>query len=87
MGPNSPTVPMAAIWEPNLVSMTPASRNIGTRVPSAVVVRASPTTTVSRATPTDTRAKAAPRPMTSDIPHPMPASRRGWPLICCRFSS
>ncbi len=36
---------------------------MGTSVPRAVVVRASPTTRVSRASPAETRAKAAPSPI------------------------
>ena len=87
MGPNSPTVPMAETNEPNLVSQTPASRRMGTSVPSAVVVRARPTTTVSSARPADTRAKAAAKPMASDTPHPAAASLRGRPRIFSRSSS
>ncbi len=87
MGPNSPTVPMAEMYDPNRVSMTWASRSMGTRVPRAVVVRARPTTTVSRARPLETRAKAAPSPMAREMAQPAAASSSGLPRILCRSSS
>ena len=43
---------------PNDVFSTPASRRIGSRVPSAVVVRHSPTTTVSMTSPVPCRTDA-----------------------------
>ena len=87
MGPNSPTVPMAEMYAPNRVSITWASRSMGTRVPSAVVVRARPTTTVSRASPEETRAKATPAPMAREMAQPAAASSKGLPLIFWRSSS
>ena len=44
IGPNSPMLPTARMWRPIGVDSTPLSCRIGSRVPSAVVLRASPVT-------------------------------------------
>ena len=72
---------------PNGVVRMSASRSMGSRVPSAVVVRTSPITSVLRANPVDTSTAARPKAMLSDTNQPTQACTRGWPLMRCRSIS
>lgn len=87
IGPNSPTEPMARTKAPMRVPATPESRSIGRRVPSAVVVSASPIRRLDRAKPSVTNTNASPKPSTSDIAHPSAARVSGEPLILLRSMS
>lgn len=59
----------------------PASRTIGSSVPSAVVVSASPIISVDRPSPTSIRTKANVNATTKDRPQPAAARLSGLPLI------
>ena len=78
MGPNSPIDPTARIVGPNDVFSTPSSRRIGSRVPSAVVVRHMPTTTASMTSPVAGRMAPTPRASRSEASHDV-AARPRWP--------
>ncbi len=68
IGPNSPMAPTDRTDGPNFVCSTPASRRIGSRVPSAVVVRHSATTTWSRTRPVEWSTSPTPNARRSETP-------------------
>ena len=86
IGPNSPTAPAAVRKCPKRVSSMPRSRSIGSSVPMAVVVSASPTSRPESTTPSRARTTATTRPTTNEISQPptprlMGAPRSFWKLI------
>jgi hypothetical protein len=87
MGANSPTLPIAISRVPKRPSDRPASRTIGSSVPSAVVVRARPITISSMTVPISTSVAAIAMARTSEMIHPLIASWSGRPRTRERSSS
>ncbi len=82
MGKSSPTAPAARTYRPNSPESMSLSCRMGSSVPSAVVVRASPIGTKSRTYPTEPRPATAPTAMTALSAQPAMASLPG----CSRSS-
>ena len=87
IGANSPTLPIAIIRAPKRPANMPPSRSIGSSVPRAVVVRASPITMASSTVPIAVRTAAISKAKASEIAHPAAASSRERPRMRGRSSS
>ena len=81
MGPNSPTAPAPITSVPNGVVSSSLSRRIGISVPSAVVVRATPTRSDESTTPVPCSTAPRDNPIAIDVNHVTSASVSGLPSI------
>ena len=80
IGPNSPTAPAAVRYDPNLEPSSPRSRRIGSSVPMAVVVSASPIIRLEMTNPSIASTAPTPRPRTSEMPQAVTPRLSGGPF-------
>ena len=81
IGPNSPTAPAPITSVPNGVESSSLSRRIGISVPSAVVVRATPTSSESSTTPVPCSTVPSDNPIAIDDEPRHQCQRGGLPWI------
>ena len=87
IGPNSPIAPAPRMQRPSGVSSSPASRRIGSRVPTAVVLSTTATSTGSATSPAARRPKVSARASPTDSPQPAMPSCSGRPRSLAKSSS